>query len=104
MNSTLPFSKLPIHLMAFLAFSSRALDVEVCLIEGGAMFNRFFKDAKRSSADIILKVMHSFLNFPKAELLQLKFIHLFASQLLPMKKLEIEKTKPTFIISVLKVE
>ena len=40
----------------------------------------------------------------KAELLQLKLIHLFASELLLMKKLEIEKTKPTFIISVLKVE
>ena len=36
----------------------------------------------------------------KAELLQLKLIHLFASELLLMKKLEIEKTKPTFIISV----
>ena len=40
----------------------------------------------------------------KAELLQLKLIHLFASELLLMKKLEIEKTKPTLIISVLKVE
>ena len=40
----------------------------------------------------------------KAELLQLKLIHLFASELLLMKKLEIKKTKPTFIISVLKVE
>jgi hypothetical protein len=40
----------------------------------------------------------------KAELLQLKLIHLFASELLLMKKLEIEKTKSTFVISVLKVE
>ena len=39
---------------AFLAFSSRAFEVEVCLIEGGAMFKRFLKDAKRSSADGIL--------------------------------------------------
>jgi hypothetical protein len=31
-------------------------------------------------------------------------IHLFARHVLVMKKLEIEKTKPTFIISVLKVE
>ena len=31
-------------------------------------------------------------------------IHLFARDVLVMKKLEIEKTKPTFIISVLKVE
>ena len=43
----------------------------------------------------------------KAELLQegISFlIHLFARDVLVMKKLEIEKTKPTFIISVLKVE
>ena len=41
----------------------------------------------------------------KAELLQegiFFLIHLFA--VVEMKKLEIEKTKPTFIISVLKVE
>ena len=44
------------------------------------------------------------LTLPKAELLQLKLIHLFARELLLMKTLEIEKTKPTFIISVLKVE
>ena len=53
-----------------MAFSSRAFEVEVCLIEGGAMFNRFLKDAKRSSADGILKVMHNFLNFPNMYLLQ----------------------------------
>ena len=47
---------------------------------------------------------------PKAELLQegiFFLIHLFARDVLAvlvMKKLEIEKTKPTFIISVLKVE
>ena len=51
----------------------------------------------------------------KAELLQLKhtqFIcritvaktHLFARELLLIKKLEMEKTKQTFIMSVLKVE
>ena len=40
----------------------------------------------------------------KAELLQLKLINLFASELLLMKKFEIKKTKPIFIISVLKVE
>ena len=43
----------------------------------------------------------------KAELLQegiFSFIHLFAKDVLVMKKLEIEKTKPTFIISILKVE
>ena len=42
----------------------------------------------------------------KAELLQEDFfflIHLFVTDVLVMKKLEIEKTKPTFIISVLKV-
>ena len=36
--------------------------------------------------------------------MQLKRIHIFARELFIMKKLEIEKTKPTFIISVLKVE
>ena len=43
----------------------------------------------------------------KAELLQegiFFFIHLFASDVLLVKKLEFEKTKPTFIISILKVE
>ena len=46
-------------------------------------------------------------NFNKAELLQegiFFLIHLFAGDVLVMKKLEIEKTKPTFTISVLKVE
>ena len=37
-------------------------------------------------------------------LLQLKLTHIFARTILLMKKLEIEKTKSTFIISVLKVE
>ena len=43
----------------------------------------------------------------KAELLQegiIFLIHLFARDVLVMKMLEIKKTKPTFIISVLKVE
>jgi hypothetical protein len=43
----------------------------------------------------------------KAELLQESIfflIHLFARDVLVMKKLEMEKTKPTFITSVLKVE
>ena len=43
----------------------------------------------------------------KAELLQegiIFLIHLFARDILVMKKLEIEKTKSTFIISVLKAE
>ena len=31
-------------------------------------------------------------------------IHLFARDILVMKKLEIEKTKPTFMMSVLKTE
>ena len=46
-------------------------------------------------------------DFTKAELLQegiFSLIHLFARDVLVMKKLEIEKTKPIFIISVLKVE
>ena len=45
-----------------------------------------------------------FLEFVKAKLLLLKLIHLFAREVLLVQKLEIEKTKPTFIISVLKVE
>ena len=43
----------------------------------------------------------------KAELLQegiFFLIHLFARDVLVMKKLEIVKTKPTFTISVFKVE
>ena len=40
----------------------------------------------------------------KAELLLLKLLQLFARDVLAMKKLEIEKTKPTLIISVLKVD
>ena len=36
--------------------------------------------------------------------MQLKLIHTFARVILLMKKLEIEKFKSTFIISVLKVE
>ena len=43
-------------------------------------------------------------NINKAKLLQLKLIHVFARAILLMIKLEIEKTKFTFIISVLKVE
>ena len=44
------------------------------------------------------------LNAAKAKLLQLTLIHILARAILLMKKLEIEKTKSTFIISVLKVE
>ena len=40
----------------------------------------------------------------KTKLLQLKLIHRFANAILLMKNLEIKKTKPTFILSVLKVE
>ena len=39
----------------------------------------------------------------KAKLLQLKRIQIFARVILLMKKLEFEKPKPIFIISVLKV-
>ena len=51
--------------------------------------------------------MISLKNVVKAELLQegiFFLIHLFAREVLVMETLEIEKTKPTFIISVLKVE
>ena len=40
----------------------------------------------------------------KAKLLLLKLLQLFARDVLVMKKVEIEKTKPAFIISVLKVD
>ena len=52
--------------------------------------------------DKILRVFEA-----KAKLLQggiFFIIHLFARDVLVMKKLEIEKTKPTFIISVLNIE
>ena len=64
---------------------------------------RFFKRAKGAFIHDVRCVLGIF-DPTKAELLQLKLIHFFASELLLMKKLEIEKTKPTFIISVLKVE
>ena len=47
------------------------------------------------------------MNDAKAELLQdgiFFLLHLFARDLLVMKKLEIEKTKPTFIISTFKTD
>ena len=48
------------------------------------------------------------IHFPaKSELLQegiFFLIHLFARAILVMKKWEIKKTKPTFIVSVLKVD
>ena len=50
--------------------------------------------------------MHLFIA-TKAELLKESIfflIHLFARDILVMKKLEIEKTKPTLIISVLEVD
>ena len=53
-----------------------------------------------SNAEILKKAVWR----PKAKLLQLKLIHIFARAILSMKKLESEKTKPTFIISVLKVD
>ena len=48
---------------------------------------------------IILKLKFFVLNFRigKAKLLRLKLIHLFASELLFVKKLEVEKIKATFI-------
>ena len=42
------------------------------------------------------------MKFTKAKLLLLKLLQLFARDVLVMKKLEIEKTKPIFIVSVLK--
>ena len=47
---------------------------------------------------------HRIIGVTKAKLVLLKLLHLFARDVLVMKKLEIEKTKPTLILSVLKVE
>ena len=56
--------------------------------------------------NIIVLWLEIWKTYNKAKLLQegiFILIHLFASDILVMKKMEIEKTKPTFIISVLKV-
>jgi hypothetical protein len=37
---------------------------------------------------------------PKAKLLQLKLIHIFARAIVLMKNLEIQKTKPTLVLKV----
>ena len=55
----------------------------------------------------MLRNLHPTFVLCKAELLQegiFSLLHLFARDVLAMKKLDIEKTKPNFIISVLKVE
>ena len=52
---------------------------------------------------VSMAISSSFSKF-KAKLLQLKLIYISTNAILLMKKLEIEKTKPTFILSVLKVE
>ena len=46
-----------------------------------------------------LQIFHT-----ESKLLQLKLIHIVARANLLMKKLDFEKTKPVFIISVLKLE
>ena len=43
-------------------------------------------------------------NISKAKFLRLKLLQIFARDVLLMKKLEIEKTKPTFIISTFKTD
>ena len=53
---------------------------------------------------LLLSNLQVFFLSSKAKLLQLKLIQIFARDILLVKKLEIEKTKPTFIKSVLKVE
>ena len=50
------------------------------------------------------KNSNRYFHLTKAELLLLKLLQLFARDVLAMKKLEIEKTKPTFIISTFKTE
>ena len=62
----------------------------------------FFLKRKRKSG---LHAGEFYISGDKAELLQegiLFLLHLFARDVLVMKKLEIEKTKPTFIISTFK--
>ena len=61
----------------------------------------------RARTHLLLMLLTLFPLGSKAELVQegiFFLIHLFARDVSVMKKLEIEKTKPTFIISVLKVE
>ena len=53
--------------------------------------------------EILISVI-SYQSNTKAELVQVTKFQLFAWENLLIKKLEIQKTKPTFIISVLKVE
>ena len=51
--------------------------------------------------------LHKSVSCHNAELLQegiFFLIHLFARDVLAIEELEIEKTKPTFIIAVLKIE
>ena len=75
----------------------------------GVIESTFFFTPTSPNCYFSLHNQHSDLNKRpvKAELLQegiFFLIHLFARDILVMKKLEIGKTKPTFIISVLKVK
>ena len=66
------------------------------------------KPANSTNASLFLKTLSKWCKLiyvlGKAKYLQLKLLQIFARDIFLMKKLEIEKTKPTFIISVLKVE
>ena len=63
------------------------------------------KESQRASDLKVTRETHCVLHKAKLQKEGIFFlIHLFARDVLVMKKLEIEKTKPTFIISVLKVE
>ena len=57
-----------------------------------------------NNAKVLIQFLKNLLKLNYCKKVFFFLIHLFARDVLVMKKLEIEKTKPTFIISVLKVE
>ena len=84
------------------------LNPSFALISIGVAYSIFFNGCRSSDGQAVSsKVCFIYIldsSKSKAKLLQLKLIHIFARAILLMKKLEIEKTNPTFIISVFKVE
>ena len=59
---------------------------------------------KHAQEAVLIRHGRSFIGSSKATSLQLKLIDIFARAILLKKKLEIQNTKPAFIISVLKVD
>ena len=59
---------------------------------------------KHAQEAVLIRHGRSFIGSSKAKLLQLKLIDIFVRAILLKKKLEIQNTKPAFIISVLKVD